>query len=162
MPGDIAAVRSSSRFALREPYAIGLSVSLTCSRGAGAILFFLVDFAFRLSAGMDWVLSLACSRGAWVKLLLSPSAKDKLRFVVGLPSCRAGSYFRYAAKVTKGAPRREKKTVRAVFFSPLGFPLIFRPIAVRLRAAPGGLLQGRRKACSRGVGALKSVYARAA
>ena len=82
-----------------------------------------------------------------------------MSFIVGLRSCRAGTYFRYAAKVGKGAPRRKKKTVRAVFFSPLGSPLIFRPIAERLRALPVGLLQGWRLACSRGVG-IGFVYAR--
>ena len=38
---------------------------------------------------------------------------------VNLPSCRAGTYFRYAAKVSKDAPKEEGKPFRAVFLLPL-------------------------------------------
>ena len=43
----------------------------------------------------------------------------KRHAVVGLRSCRAGSYFRYAAKVTKGAPKEEENPFMAGFLPPL-------------------------------------------
>ena len=45
--------------------------------------------------------------------------EDRRRAVVGLRSCRAGTYFRYAAKVGKGAPKEEGQPFRAVFLLPL-------------------------------------------
>ena len=38
---------------------------------------------------------------------------------VDLPSCRAGTYFRYAAKVSKDAPKGKGKPFRAVSLFPL-------------------------------------------
>ena len=43
---------------------------------------------------------------------------------VDLPSCRAGTYFRYAAKVSKGASKERGKPFGAVSLSPLKSPLL--------------------------------------
>ena len=59
---------------------------------------------------------------------------------IGLPSCRAGTYFRCTTKVGKGVQKREKTTVRGSFLLSLE-PLIFRPIAVRLRRQGAGGLR---------------------
>ena len=50
-------------------------------------------------------------------LCFSPIGEDKLRFDAGLRSCRAGTYFCFATKVGKNAPKREGTPFQAV--SPL-------------------------------------------
>ena len=63
--------------------------------------------------------------------------EDGLSFIVGLPSCRAGSYFRYAAKVTKGAPKGEENPFMAGFLPPLETLII--PAG---RGSPPGVARG--------------------
>ena len=50
--------------------------------------------------------------------LACPHAGQAVDFI-NLPSCRAGTYFRYAAKVSKGAPKGKGKPFRAVSLFPL-------------------------------------------
>ena len=54
--------------------------------------------------------------------ILCPRAGQAVDFV-DLPSCRAGTYFRYAAKVSKGASKERGKPFGAVSLSPLKSPL---------------------------------------
>ena len=56
-----------------------------------------------------------------VGLLVCPHVGRAVCFV-NLPSCRAGTYFRCAAKVSKGAPKGGKTTVRSCFLSSLWNP----------------------------------------
>ena len=91
MPADIAAVRSSSRFALRGPYVIGF-VNLFARRQARFWFFLWLTLSFAFG-------------------------EDELPFGANLRSCRAGTYFRFATKVSKGAPKREGTPFQAV--SPL-------------------------------------------
>ena len=55
--------------------------------------------------------------------LTCPRAGQAVDFV-DLPSCRAGTYFRYAAKVSKDALRGRGKPFGAVSLSPLKSPLL--------------------------------------
>ena len=55
--------------------------------------------------------------------LTCPRAGQAVDFV-DLPSCRAGTYFRYAAKVSKGASKERGKPFGAVSLSPLKSPLL--------------------------------------
>ena len=50
--------------------------------------------------------------------LAGPHAGQAVDFI-NSPSCRAGTYFRYAAKVSKGAPKGKGKPFRAVSLFPL-------------------------------------------
>ena len=87
--------------------------------------------------------------------------ENGLSFIVGLPSCRAGSYFRYAAKVTKGAPKEEGQPFRAVFLLPLE-SIIFSAD----RSSPPGCARGLTAMVAFGLLARRwragFVYARAA
>ena len=56
---------------------------------------------------------------------------------VGLRSCRAGTYFRYAAKVGKGAPKEEENPFMAGFLPPL--ESLFFPAG---RGTPPGFARG--------------------
>ena len=70
--------------------------------------------------------------------------------IVGLPSCRAGTYFRCAAKVGKGAPKGEETPFMAGFLPPLETLII-----------PAG--RGTPPGCARGLTAKSGVWlARAA
>ena len=86
----------------------------------------------------------------------SPKAKTiavKAVDFVSSPSCRAGTYFRYAAKVSKGAPKGKGKPFRAVSLFPLEtlFPSAESRIA-SARQACGVLRLRKRQGNSRDAG----------
>ena len=70
--------------------------------------------------------------------------EEKRLSFVGLRSCRAGSYFRYAAKVTKGAPKRAGTPFQAVSQRQLVvFDLIWNLPPLPLdRGTPPGVARG--------------------
>ena len=62
--------------------------------------------------------------GYWqIISIICPRAKWTVDFI-NSPSCRAGTYFRYAAKVSKDASKERRKPFGAVSLSPLKSPLL--------------------------------------
>ena len=157
MPGDIAAVRSSSRFALRGPYVIGF-VSLFARRGCDSV--FLIDFVFRLRRG--WI-GFCCGlalvvHGESFCFRLSARGTPCYRRLALMPgrhllSLRGESRQRRA----KGG----RNPLHGGFSSPFGNPHHSRRSRNASGLRPGAYCQEWRLACSRGVG-IGFVYARAA
>ena len=82
---------------------------------------------------------------------------------INLPSCRAGTYFRYAAKVSKDAPKGKGKPFRAVSLFPLEtlFPSAESRIASARQACGVSRFQVRKNG-SRAVGIVAILAANVA